>query len=129
MYKDNFYGIKYSDVNIPIDLYIYIFYLFFFSQDDFDKQLADAGDKLVIVDFHATWCGPCKMIAPKLQAMSQEMTNVVFLKVDVDEVDEVAVKYQISCMPTFVFFKNKEKIDHFSGASEAKIREYLEKYQ
>ncbi|XP_066954092.1 thioredoxin-2 [Macrobrachium rosenbergii] len=99
------------------------------DKEDFDKQLEEAGDKLVIVDFHATWCGPCKMIAPKLEAMSQEMTDVVFLKVDVDEVEEVAVTYQITCMPTFVFIKNKEKVDHFSGANEEKIREYLGKYQ
>ena len=51
---------------------------------DFDKQLIDAGDKLVVVDFFATWCGPCLMISPKLEAMSQEMTGIVFLKVNDD---------------------------------------------
>ena len=48
---------------------------------DFDQQLEEAGDKLIIVDFHAMWCGLCKMIAPKLQTMSQEIRSVVFLKV------------------------------------------------
>lgn len=99
------------------------------DKDDFDQKLADAGDKLIIVDFFATWCGPCKMIAPKLEAMSQEFTNVVFLKVDVDEVEELAQCYQISCMPTFIFIKNKEKIDTMSGANENKIREYIEKHK
>eukprot|EP00397_Hematodinium_sp_SG-2012_P066320 GEMP01098998.1.p2 GENE.GEMP01098998.1~~GEMP01098998.1.p2 ORF type:complete len:106 (+),score=12.45 GEMP01098998.1:47-364(+) len=96
---------------------------------DFDKQLADAGAKLVIIDFYATWCGPCKVIAPKLEAMNEEMTDVVFLKVDVDDCEEVAMEYQISCMPTFVFIKSGEKVDSFSGASEERIREYLTKYR
>lgn len=99
------------------------------SKEDFNKQLTDAGGKLVIVDFHATWCGPCKMIAPKLEAMSLVKTNVVFLKVDVDEVEEVAQEYQITCMPTFLFFKDGKKIDSFSGANENKIKEFIEKHE
>ncbi|XP_050719668.1 thioredoxin-2-like [Eriocheir sinensis] len=99
------------------------------DQEDFKKQLKEAGQKLVVVDFYATWCGPCKMIAPKLQEMSSQMTDVVFLKVDVDECEDVAVTYQISCMPTFLFFKEEQKIDSFSGASEEKIRDYIAKYK
>ncbi|KAK3854601.1 hypothetical protein Pcinc_038937 [Petrolisthes cinctipes] len=99
------------------------------SKDDFTAQLTEAGGKLVIVDFYATWCGPCKIIAPKLEAMSKVKTNVVFLKVDVDENEEVAQEYQITCMPTFLFFKNGKKVDSFSGASEDKIKEYIEKYE
>nr|XP_053643442.1 thioredoxin-2-like [Cherax quadricarinatus]UCU83347.1 thioredoxin [Cherax quadricarinatus]UQI50501.1 thioredoxin [Cherax quadricarinatus] len=99
------------------------------DKEDFDKKLSEAGDKLVIVDFYATWCGPCKMIAPKLEAMSEEMTDVVFLKVDVDECEDVAMEHQISCMPTFVFFKGGQKIESFSGANEVKIRETLDKHR
>ncbi|XP_045625208.1 thioredoxin-2 [Procambarus clarkii] len=97
------------------------------DKDDFDKQLSEAGGKLVIVDFYATWCGPCKMIAPKLEAMSQEMDDVVFLKVDVDECEDVAMEHQVSCMPTFVFFKEGKKVESFSGANEEKIRDAIER--
>merc|ERR1712025_214867 len=89
---------------------------------DFDEQMKQAGGKLVVVDFFAVWCGPCKMIAPKLEAMDAEMDDVVFLKVDVDECDELAKEHEISAMPTFIFFKNGEKVERFSGANEEKIR-------
>merc|ERR1712035_134346 len=95
------------------------------DQDDFNNQLKEAGQKLIIVDFYATWCAPCKMIAPKLQEMDDQMSDVVFLKVDVDECEDVAMAYEISCMPTFVFFKDGKKVDSFSGASEDKIRDYI----
>ena len=63
-----------------------------------------------MIDFFATWCGPCKMIAPKIEQMAGEMANVVFLKVDVDEAEDVAQEYNISAMPTFVFLKNGQKV-------------------
>merc|ERR1712126_228346 len=92
---------------------------------DFDEQMKAAGGKLVVVDFFAVWCGPCKMIAPKLEAMDSEMEDVVFLKVDVDENDDLAREHEISAMPTFIFFKNGEKVERFSGANEAKIKETI----
>lgn len=93
------------------------------SLDEFKAKLAEAGDKLVVVDFFATWCGPCKMIAPKLEAMAQKLSNVVFIKVDVDEAEDVAAEYAISAMPTFKFFKNGSPLDgkDVVGANEGKI--------
>ncbi|CAL4092940.1 unnamed protein product, partial [Meganyctiphanes norvegica] len=96
------------------------------GKDDFADQMKSAGGKLVVVDFFADWCEPCKMIAPKLEAMDSEMSDVVFLKVDVDECEELAMEHQISCMPTFLFFKNGEKVATFSGANEQKIKETIE---
>ena len=69
---------------------------------DLKQELKDAGDKLVVIDFYATWCGPCKVIAPKVEEMSSSMSNVVFLKVDVDENEDAAGEYNISAMPTFI---------------------------
>ncbi|KAK7910332.1 hypothetical protein WMY93_015016 [Mugilogobius chulae] len=99
------------------------------SDDEFEEALKAAGNKLVVVDFTATWCGPCKMIAPKFEKMSEEFTDVVFLKVDVDDVADVAGKCGIRSMPTFQFYKNGKKVDEFSGASEPKLREFIEKYK
>merc|ERR1711935_1289467 len=95
------------------------------TKADFTKALADAGSKLVVVDFTATWCGPCQRIAPVFTKLAEEMTDVVFVKVDVDENEEVAQQCGISAMPTFQFYKSGSKVHEFSGASEDKIKEAI----
>merc|ERR1712236_160559 len=92
---------------------------------DFNNQLTAAGGKLVVVDFHATWCGPCKMIAPHLEEMSKTMEEVVFLKVDVDDCEDIAAEYNISAMPTFIFLKNKTKVADLTGANIEKLKELV----
>ncbi|KAJ2943053.1 hypothetical protein O0L34_g18742 [Tuta absoluta] len=93
------------------------------DSDDLKTRLAEAGEKLVIIDFMATWCGPCKMIGPKLDEMAAEMADsIVVLKVDVDECEDIATEYNINSMPTFVFVKATKKIEEFSGANAEKLR-------
>ncbi|XP_075987627.1 thioredoxin 2 [Anticarsia gemmatalis] len=93
------------------------------DSDDLKTRLAEAGDKLVVIDFMATWCGPCKMIGPKLDEMAGEMQDsIVVVKVDVDECEDIATEYNINSMPTFVFVKNGKKIEEFSGANVDKLR-------
>ena len=99
------------------------------TKAEFDAILAESGDKLVVVDFTATWCGPCQMIAPTYAKMAEEYTGCVFIKVDVDENEETAQACGIQSMPTFQFFKLGHKVHEFSGASEDKIREALSKFK
>ena len=99
------------------------------TKAEFDEALKAAGDKLVVVDFTATWCGPCQRIAPVFVKMAEEMGDVVFVKVDVDENDETSQACGMSCMPTFQFYKAGEKVHEFSGASEDKIRSAVAQYK
>ncbi|KAB5581429.1 hypothetical protein PHYPO_G00175590 [Pangasianodon hypophthalmus] len=101
------------------------------DQAAFDKALADAGDKLVVVDFTATWCGPCQSIAPFYKTLSEEAgnANVVFLKVDVDDAQDVAQSCEIRCMPTFYFYKNGKKVTEFSGSNQTKLEELVNTYK
>mmetsp|Transcript_20206 Transcript_20206/g.19452 ORF Transcript_20206/g.19452 Transcript_20206/m.19452 type:complete len:170 (-) Transcript_20206:234-743(-) len=89
---------------------------------------ASAEGKLVVIDFSATWCGPCKMIAPVYEEFSNLMPNVVFLKVDVDQNAETAAYYKVSSMPTFVFVKKGENIDTMIGANAQNLKSLIEKY-
>lgn len=86
-------------------------------------------DKLSITDFFATWCGPCKAIAPVLEKFSQEFTNVQFLKVDVDESNDIAQEYGVTAMPTFVLFKDGEPIGKIVGANPQVLKQAIEQYQ
>mmetsp|Transcript_5724 Transcript_5724/g.7043 ORF Transcript_5724/g.7043 Transcript_5724/m.7043 type:complete len:166 (+) Transcript_5724:95-592(+) len=84
--------------------------------------------KLVVIDFSATWCGPCKMISPVYHELSEseDFSNVVFLKVDVDENPDTAAKYEVSAMPTFLFIKRGEVVDKLMGANPAALKGMLE---
>lgn len=98
------------------------------SKAEWDAALAAAGSKLVVVDFFATWCGPCRFIGPKVVELSKTYTDVVFLKVDVDQLDGLAAELGISAMPTFLLFKNKARLqDELVGANEARLRTLIEK--
>ncbi|MEC8946454.1 MAG: thioredoxin [Candidatus Neomarinimicrobiota bacterium] len=78
------------------------------TDDNFEKLVLKS-EKLVIVDFWAEWCGPCKAITPILDEISNEFGDKVLIgKVNVDEVKEVPVKYGIRSIPTLLFFKNGE---------------------
>ncbi|KAL7267287.1 thioredoxin trx1 [Rhizina undulata] len=85
-------------------------------------------DKLVVIDCFAMWCGPCKAVAPAVQKFSEEFTNVAFFKVDVDEVPDVAQELNIRAMPTFVFFKNGEKITTVVGANPVNLKNQIIQY-
>ncbi|VFV18844.1 thioredoxin domain-containing protein [Lynx pardinus] len=87
----------------------------------FQEALNSAGEKLVVVDFSATWCGPCKMIKPFFHSLSEKYSNVVFLEVDVDDCQDVASECEVKCMPTFQFFKKGQKVGEFSGANKEKL--------
>ncbi len=74
------------------------------------------GNKVTIVDFFATWCGPCKMLTPVFEGLSNEMGNQVnFAKVDIDQSMNLAQQYGISSVPTMLIFKNGVVVDKISG--------------
>ncbi|GBP29667.1 Thioredoxin-2 [Eumeta japonica] len=100
------------------------------DSEDLKTRLSEAGEKLVVIDFMATWCGPCKMIGPKLEEMAAEMADsIVVLKVDVDECEDIAAEYDVNSMPTFVFLKQGKKVEEFSGANAEKLRVTILKHK
>ncbi|CAO3699219.1 unnamed protein product [Rhizopus stolonifer] len=89
------------------------------NQQEFNEILAN--NELVLVDFTATWCGPCKLITPVLEKHAAVYKNVVFVKVDVDDLSDIAAAYNIRAMPTLFFFKKGEKVAEVVGAKVAEI--------
>ena len=85
------------------------------KENEFDEVVLKS-DKPVFVDFYATWCGPCKMMSPILEQLSEEKRDVVFAKIDVDDAERLAVLYGISSIPCMILFKNGEEADRVVGA-------------
>ncbi|XP_047314706.1 thioredoxin H2-like [Impatiens glandulifera] len=85
--------------------------------------------KLMVIDFSATWCGPCKLMEPALNAMSSKYTDVDFVKIDVDQLNDVAQKFQVEAMPTFVLLKNGKEVDRLMGADKAGLEKKIEKHR
>ena len=75
------------------------------TSTNFDNALKESGD-LILVDFWASWCGPCRMIAPVLEEVDREVEGFSVCKVNVDENPELANRFGIEAIPTLLFFKN-----------------------
>ena len=85
------------------------------TNTSFDELLVS--EKLVIVDFWATWCGPCRMLSPLLDEVEAEMEDKVeVVKVNVDDADEIAMRFRIMSIPTLLFFKDGAMVDRSVGA-------------
>lgn len=85
------------------------------NRESFEKIIAQDG-KTVLVDFWATWCGPCRMIAPVLEEVAKERPDVTVCKVDVDEERELALEYGVSSIPTLLVFRDGKVVNQSIGA-------------
>ncbi|MBQ8425552.1 MAG: thioredoxin [Clostridia bacterium] len=87
------------------------------NNEDFNEVLKS--EKLTVVDFSAVWCGPCRMMEPVLEEASEKLSNFCnFYKVDIDQNEDLASKYNIMYVPTFIVMKNGVEVSRTSGYVE-----------
>ena len=77
------------------------------NEQNFDQEIK--AQPLAVVDFYATWCGPCKMLAPILDGVAEETPDVAFYRVDVDQAPGLARRFGVMSIPTLIYFKDGEK--------------------
>lgn len=81
---------------------------------NFEKEVLQS-DRPVLADFYANWCGPCKMLRPILEEISDDRQDVKVVSIDIDEEDELAEEYEVSAIPCVVLFKNGAEADRSVG--------------
>ncbi|KAH6691560.1 thioredoxin [Plectosphaerella plurivora] len=94
------------------------------SKAQFDKLVKDT--PIVIADFYADWCGPCKAIAPLFQKLAESAANVesvAFVKIDTDALKDIAAQHQVTALPTFMVFKDGKVLEKIQGADPNKLRQ------
>lgn len=99
------------------------------SEKELNAALSDAGDKLVVVDYSTSWCGPCKVIAPKFEEFSEQYADADFFKVIGDSssaANKLMSKQGIRAVPTFQLWKNKAKVCEISGAKAGALEEAIQ---
>ncbi|XP_031566186.1 thioredoxin-like [Actinia tenebrosa] len=96
------------------------------NRSDFDGFLKQQEHgRLIVIEFFADWCGPCRQIASQFKKIVEEFCDVTFAKVDVDENEDIAEDEKILAMPTFVLYKNGKMVETVVGANDNKLREAI----
>ncbi|TKY58787.1 Thioredoxin H2 [Spatholobus suberectus] len=86
-------------------------------------------NKLIVVDFTASWCGPCKLMDPIIQEFAAKYRDVEFVKIDVDELMEVSQHFQVQAMPTFMLIKKGKVADRVAGVKKEELQRLIEQHR
>ena len=84
------------------------------NSQNFEEEVLKS-EKTVLVDFYADWCGPCKMLSPIIDEIAEENSEIKVVKVNVDDAQDLAMKYQVMSIPTLVVIKNGEEVNRSVG--------------
>lgn len=95
------------------------------NSENFEKEVLKS-EKTVLIDFYADWCGPCQMLSPIVEQVASENNNIKFVKINIDDEQDLAINYDIMSIPTLVVIKNGKEVNRVVGVvSKSEIEELL----
>ncbi|KAL2546806.1 Thioredoxin H2 [Forsythia ovata] len=92
-------------------------------------QASKQTSNLIVIDFTASWCGPCRYMEPAINEFADKYMNVEFIKIDVDELHDVAQEYGVQAMPTFILIKKGKEVDKLVGAKKEELQKKIEQHR
>lgn len=99
------------------------------GNSNFSSEVLDFSG-VVVVDFFATWCGPCRMLTPILEELEEELKDVKFVKIDIDEAEDIAADYDIMSVPTLLLFKNGDVVSTCVGStSKSRVIDWINSHR
>ncbi|XP_022891588.1 thioredoxin H2-like [Olea europaea var. sylvestris] len=84
---------------------------------------------LMVIDFTASWCGPCRYMEPAMNEFATKYTDVEFIKIDIDELEDVAQEFEVHVLPTFLLIKKGKEVDKLVGANKEELGKKIEKHR
>ena len=95
------------------------------TNENFEEEILKS-DKTVLIDFYADWCAPCKMLSPIIEQVDEENNDIKVVKINVDELQDIAIKYEVMSIPTLVVIKNGQEVNRSVGfVSKSQILELV----
>lgn len=95
------------------------------TNENFEEEILKS-DKPVLIDFYADWCAPCKMLSPIIEQVAEENKEIKVVKINVDDLQDIAIKYEVMSIPTLVVIKNGQEVNRSIGfVSKSQILELV----
>jgi len=95
------------------------------SAEDFQSEVLES-EKTVLIDFYADWCGPCRVLSPRVEEFAKENKDIKVVKIDIDDEQDLAIEYDVMSIPTLVVLKNGQEVDRVVGlVSKSTIEELV----